>query len=45
MDNEWMASKPTLSYRHGIHLLPERWNKVLENDGKYFDRCNSLTLF
>ncbi|KYN03985.1 hypothetical protein ALC62_04749 [Cyphomyrmex costatus] len=24
-------------FRHGIHLLSERWEKVVSNDGQYFD--------
>ncbi|KYN11081.1 hypothetical protein ALC57_16782 [Trachymyrmex cornetzi] len=24
-------------YRRGIALLPERWEKVVENGGNYFD--------
>ncbi|EFN78834.1 hypothetical protein EAI_07076, partial [Harpegnathos saltator] len=24
-------------YHRGIHLLPEKWDKVVENEGKYFD--------
>jgi len=34
--NEWIASKDTAFYRHGIALLLEKWEKV-ENGGNYFD--------
>lgn len=34
---EWVASKPESLYRCSVHLLPERWEKVIQNDGKYFD--------
>jgi len=27
-----------LAPRHGIALLPERWEKVVENGGNYFDK-------
>ncbi|EZA48043.1 hypothetical protein X777_14316 [Ooceraea biroi] len=32
--DEWINSKEESFYRH---LLPERWEKVIENEGKYFD--------
>lgn len=35
--DDWIAAKPTSFFRHGIAMLPERWEKVVENDGKYFD--------
>ena len=35
--DEWFASKDTAFYRRGIVLLPERWEKVVENEGNYFD--------
>jgi len=31
----WINSKEESFYR-GIHFLPERWEKVIENEGKYF---------
>lgn len=35
--DDWIAAKPTSFFRHGIAMLPKRWEKVVENDGKYFD--------
>ncbi|KAG5325792.1 MOS1T transposase, partial [Pseudoatta argentina] len=34
--DSWIASKDMSFFRHGIHVLPERWSKVVESDGKYF---------
>ncbi|KAG5319547.1 MOS1T transposase, partial [Pseudoatta argentina] len=34
--NSWIASKDMSFFRRGIHVLPERWSKVVESDGKYF---------
>ena len=36
VDN-WLASKPSSFYREGITKLPERWEKVISNNGQYFD--------
>lgn len=33
----WIASKDEQFFRRGIHLLPERWEKVIASDGQYFD--------
>lgn len=33
----WLASKNEKWYWDGIHKLPERWEKVIANDGQYFD--------
>ncbi|KAG5325824.1 MOS1T transposase, partial [Pseudoatta argentina] len=33
--DSWIASK-VMFFRRGIHVLPERWEKVVESDGKYF---------
>jgi len=33
----WINFKEESFYRHGIHLLPERREKVIQNKGKYFD--------
>lgn len=35
--DSWIASKDELFFRRGIHLLPERWEKVVTNDGQYFE--------
>ena len=34
---EWIESKDEAFYRRGIRLLPERWAKVIANDGQYID--------
>ncbi|KAG5320379.1 MOS1T transposase, partial [Pseudoatta argentina] len=34
--DSWIASKDMSLFRRGIHVLPERWSKVVESDGKYF---------
>lgn len=36
VDN-FIQSKPIDFFHRGIHLLPERWQKVVDNDGEYFD--------
>ncbi|MEZ0498455.1 ArsR family transcriptional regulator [Sphingomonas sp. IW22] len=35
LDN-FLASKPRSFYRSGIRQLPERWKKVMDNNGSYF---------
>ncbi len=35
--DQWIASKDKQFFFDGIHKLPERWSKVIDNDGKYFD--------
>lgn len=35
--NDWIAPKLPSFFRHGIAILPERWENVVGNDGKYFD--------
>lgn len=35
--DEWIKNKQTSFYRDGIAKLPERWEKVIESNGKYFD--------
>ncbi|KAG5308951.1 MOS1T transposase, partial [Pseudoatta argentina] len=34
--DSWIASKDMSFFRRGIRVLPERWSKVVESDGKYF---------
>ncbi|KAG5321119.1 MOS1T transposase, partial [Pseudoatta argentina] len=34
--DSWIASKDMSFFRRGIHVLSERWSKVVESDGKYF---------
>lgn len=35
--NSWIASKDENFFRRGIRVLPERWQKVVDSDGKYFE--------
>jgi len=35
--DEWIGSKEENFFYHGIHLLPEKWQNVIANDGKYFE--------
>ncbi|KAG5316282.1 MOS1T transposase, partial [Pseudoatta argentina] len=34
--DSWIASKDMSFFRRGIHVLPERWEKVGSSDGQYF---------
>ena len=34
--SEWIFSKDE-SFRRGIRLLLEKWEKVIDNNGQYFD--------
>jgi len=34
---DWIASKDEAFFRRGIHMLPERWEKVVASDGHYFE--------
>ena len=34
--DSWIASKDEQFFRDGIRKLPERWEKVVANDGQYF---------
>ncbi|KAG5319831.1 MOS1T transposase, partial [Pseudoatta argentina] len=34
--DSWIASKDMSFFRRGIHVLPERWEKVVSSDGRYF---------
>ena len=34
--HDWIASKNEFFFYRGIHMLPERWAKVIESDGHYF---------
>lgn len=34
---DWFITKESQFYWRGIHKLPERWGKCIENDGKYFE--------
>lgn len=35
--SDWFASKDEQFYWRGIHKLPERWSKCVENNGQYFE--------
>ncbi|KAG5321300.1 MOS1T transposase, partial [Pseudoatta argentina] len=34
--DSWIASKDMSFFRRGIHVLPEKWEKVVSSDGQYF---------
>ncbi|KAG5318377.1 MOS1T transposase, partial [Pseudoatta argentina] len=34
--DSWIVSKDMSFFRRGIHVLPERWEKVVSSDGQYF---------
>ena len=33
--HEYFSSKPASFYKRGIEALPERWQRVVNNDGNY----------
>jgi len=35
--DDWIVSKDEAFFRRGIHMLPERWEKVVASDGHYFE--------
>lgn len=35
--DSWIASKDKQFFRRGIHMLPEKWEKVVLSDGQYFE--------
>ena len=35
--DEWFASKQKDSFWHGIHKLPERWERCVASEGKHFE--------
>ena len=35
--DSFMAAKPAQFFRDGIHEFPERWQKVIASDEKYFE--------
>ena len=35
--DSFLATKPAQFFWDGIHKLPERWEKVIASDGKYFE--------
>jgi hypothetical protein len=35
--DSYFSSRPESFYKGGIQSLPERWEKVILNDGNYFD--------
>ena len=34
---EWIGLKDKQFFRHGIQFLPEKWEKVIASESKYFD--------
>ncbi|KAG5321111.1 MOS1T transposase, partial [Pseudoatta argentina] len=34
--DSWIALKDMSFFRRGLHVLPERWEKVVSSDGQYF---------
>ncbi|KAG5325288.1 MOS1T transposase, partial [Pseudoatta argentina] len=34
--DSWIASKDMSFFRRGVHVLPERWEKVVSSNGQYF---------
>jgi len=35
--DDWIASKDEAFFRRGIHMLPERWKKVMASNGHHFE--------
>ena len=35
--DSWIAAKDEKFFQRGIRMLPERWGKVVANDGQYFE--------
>ena len=35
--DEFIAPKPPHIFRDGIRMLPDRWRKIIENSGQYFE--------
>ncbi|EFN80539.1 hypothetical protein EAI_03231, partial [Harpegnathos saltator] len=35
--DEWFRSKNASFYRRGINVLPERWQKCVASEGRYFE--------
>jgi hypothetical protein len=35
--DEWIASKDEHFFYRGIHLLSEKWEKIVASDGHYFE--------
>ncbi|EFN82332.1 Histone-lysine N-methyltransferase SETMAR, partial [Harpegnathos saltator] len=35
--DEWFWSKDASFYRRAIHILPERWQKFIVSEGRYFE--------
>jgi len=40
----WIASKDDQFFRRGIHMLLERWEKVMASDGQYFEYNQFFTI-
>ena len=35
--DSWIGPKDMSFFRRGIHILPEKWEKVVSSDGQYFN--------
>jgi len=35
--DKWIVSKDEYFFYHKIHLLPEKWKKIIASNGKYFE--------
>jgi len=35
--DDWIASKDEAFFRRSIHMLPERWEKIVASDGHYIE--------
>ncbi|EFN85319.1 hypothetical protein EAI_16003, partial [Harpegnathos saltator] len=35
--DEWFRFKDASLYRRDIHVLPERWQKCVSSEGRYFE--------
>ena len=35
--DSWIALKDEGFFKRDIHMLPERWSKVVERDAQYFE--------
>ena len=43
--DSWIALKDEAFFRRVIHMLPERWERVVASDGQYFEQNISVPSF
>ena len=43
--DKFFASKEENFYFKGIHMLPEKWQKVINSDGDYFENEMFVQIF